>query len=234
MMESLRYCWAIARPPLWLLLALGAIVVLVVLNANRGLGDPDGLLVLLLVIQSFSGSTGFSRAALRGHYDPMLLRGRSRVQLAVAHWAAANLPGIGTWLVAICVLRFCGGTSTGFSLRGWLALFLASTVPWALTIPWLPFTGGLLCTLTLVSLGVAKWGTDLLRMVLPGPVTSAFEQWQCAVLLAICPFLFLSPRPQAAGFDATVQIAATGIAIVTVTFAVVHIVRREYPLLYGS
>jgi hypothetical protein len=153
-LSPLRYFAVVAPPPAPLravlaILALGACAL-----EGVAAGSSDWVLASILLVQMFACSSGFTRHASRGYYDPVLLGGGTRVRIAVAHFAIAAIPGFAAWIV-------CGAAGTiaartlsppAFRPAGWAAILLVSTVPWAANLRLAPFASGSLWLLVTASL----------------------------------------------------------------------------------
>jgi hypothetical protein len=127
---------------------VGTFVVLTIAAALAIVSDPDrasGALVPVLVLQSFAASSGFSLPARRGHYDLLLTRGSSRTLIALVHWTTSIVSGLASWLVlAVLEVVMSTGTSRSLFASGTCAaLFVVSTLPWAVTIALPRFSGGI-------------------------------------------------------------------------------------------
>jgi hypothetical protein len=108
----------------------------------------------VLLLQLFAAASGFVVPARRGYYDLVLTRGDSRIAIAALHWAMSVLPGILSWLVLAAVERVCGGVSL-VAPGTLLALFVVSTVPWALTVPLPRLTGAVVWLLVFALVAAA-------------------------------------------------------------------------------
>lgn len=110
----------------------------------------------LLFLQLFAAASGFAAAARRGHYDLLLARGDGRVGIALVHWWMSVHPGLAGWLVVAAAEHWARG-EPGLAFRpGTLAaLWLVSTVPWALTVGLPRFAGAIGWLLLLGVLGIA-------------------------------------------------------------------------------
>lgn len=154
--SAFRWFAAVSPPPA----PLNA--VLAILAAGAGLleavdrGSSDWILASIALIQLFAASTGFTRHASRGYYDPVLL-GRNRIAIALAHFVASASPGAAAWIVCGAAQAIAARSSSVPALRpgGWAALLLVSTIPWAASVRSAPLVGGALWLLLSVSLLVS-------------------------------------------------------------------------------
>jgi hypothetical protein len=133
----------------------GTFAVVTLIGAVVVYTDPSrvaGALAPVLVLQLFAAASGFAVPARRGHYDLLLTRGVSRWLVALAHWASSSASGVISWLAIVAVeLTATAGVSTATLASGTCAaVFLVSTLPWALTIALPRFSGGIGWLLALV------------------------------------------------------------------------------------
>jgi hypothetical protein len=127
----------------------------------------------LLVAQTFAVSSGAFTSARLGHYDGLLARGIRREVIAFGHWLACAVPGLLAWIV----VALLGGSPRvieghhAVSSGSVLALWLASTIPWAATMSLPRYTGALLWLV--IATGVDDvWGP--LGDLGPGQLPSAW------------------------------------------------------------
>lgn len=116
----------------------------------------------VLVLQVFAVASGFAVPARRGHYDLLLTRGIPWWQAAVVHWVMSALPGLCAWIVlgAIELIASAGARSEIFAGGTCAAMFVASALPWALTVALPRFAGAigwLLVVVVITSLAPAAW-----------------------------------------------------------------------------
>jgi hypothetical protein len=97
-------------------------------------GATSTTLSALLVLQIFAASSGVVGPARRGYFDGLLSRGVGRAQILSGHWLASVVPGLVGW-AAIAALDYIAADSPRALAPGsLLALWLASSVPWAATV----------------------------------------------------------------------------------------------------
>lgn len=148
----MRDLWYLVRffhivPPVPSMMA-GTFVVLTLAAGAAIVGSPttaSGALVPVLVLQSLAASSGFSLPARRGHYDLLFTRGNSRLLIALIHWVMSILPGLASWFtVAVVEVVVTGGANqTLFASGTCAAVFLVSTLPWAITVALPRFAAGI-------------------------------------------------------------------------------------------
>jgi hypothetical protein len=152
-LSALSYFAAVTPPAAPLVVVLAALAVGAAALELVDAGSSDWVLASILLIQLFASSTGFTRHATRGHYDPVFL-GTSRFTAALAHLTISGAPGFLAWTVA-GVAEAVASQSVAvpaFLPSGWAALLLVSTVPWAASVRTAPFLGGALWMVISVSL----------------------------------------------------------------------------------
>jgi len=148
----MRDFWYLVRfflivPPVPSMMAV-TFVVLTIAGGAAIVSDPhraSGALVPVLVLQSLAASSGFSLPARRGHYDLLFTGGSSRLLIALIHWVMSILPGLASWL-ALAVLEVAVTASVNqalFASGTCAAVFLVSTLPWAITVALPRFAGGI-------------------------------------------------------------------------------------------
>lgn len=155
MLFLLRFFQAV--PPVPSLL-IGTFAVAVVVAALATLADParaGHALGSILLLQLFAAASGFAAAARRGHYDLLLARGERRARIALVHWALSIAPGLLSWGVVAAVETLARGAPGAAAATGTMAaMWLVSTVPWALTVALPRFAGAIGWLLLLALLGI--------------------------------------------------------------------------------
>jgi hypothetical protein len=142
--SSFRYLWLVSSPKVYfravfaLLAAAGCAIEFV--NA----GSSDFAVASILLVQLFAVSTGFTRFASRGYYDPILVSGTGRLKVAGAHFLVSSLPGLSAWIAVGLVEAVRAGSLDVLAFRpaAWTSLLLVSTIPWALSLRLPPLSGG--------------------------------------------------------------------------------------------
>ena len=109
------------------------------------------VVVPIVVLQVFAVSTGFAASARRGYYDVLLTGGAGRLRIALVHWAMSVAPGAASWVALGIVEAAVAGDVNGVMASGTAAaMFVVSTVPWAVTVALPRFTGAIGWTLLCV------------------------------------------------------------------------------------
>jgi len=166
-----------------LLLVLTVGLYLAIANPLTGLDDGLGM---LLFVQMFLASTGFTERARRGHFDLLLTMSQSRARALAAHWIVSILPGAAAWLL-LCLTAVASGTSAPWTTvlgPRLAALFLVSALAWVVGFAMTRGTAGFIWTVALFAIAVQR--SDVLAS--PSPAAILF-----------CPFLLIRRDPIEAG-----------------------------------
>jgi hypothetical protein len=181
-------------------------------------GATSAPLPALLVLQIFAASSGVVGPARRGYYDALLSRGVGRAQILWGHWLASTGPGVVCWAAVALLDQLThrgDGHARALAPGTLVALWLASSVPWAATVALPRFAAAiawlvvLVTTLTTLPSGqatlvaalddrAASWPATMAALVYPmGLVgrTLSPAQWT-----AVAPALVLSVAAPAAAF----------------------------------
>jgi hypothetical protein len=94
----------------------------------------SALLSALLVLQIFAASSGVIGPARRGYYDGLLSRGVGRGQILCGHWLASTVPGALCWMVVAAMDHATAAAPRTLASGSLVALWLASSIPWAATV----------------------------------------------------------------------------------------------------
>lgn len=225
-----RFFLVVTPLPLWLWAALAIVVGLGIWTLVLNPRELDSALGMTLFLQMFAASTGFSAAAARGYFDPLLVSGRSRASIALGHLLASAAPGAVAWVVLSGTALLLGGggsAGAGASSRH-VAFVIVSCVAWGagLVLPRLA-AGALWGTLLLVvamNRGIAA-GVLLTAQSAPSSLRDVLFS---AVAFAVCPFLLLGDVPAAS--DVRVLAVASGAAAAFVGAGVVYVSRHDFSL----
>lgn len=140
-------------PPLVSRLAIAVVITC----AGLALVEPSATsapLAALLVLQIFAASSGVVGPARRGYYDALLARGISRAHILWGHWLASAVPGAACWsAVAGLDWLVIGGEADSRALTSGsvVALWLASSIPWASTVTLPRFSAAIAWLVALVT-----------------------------------------------------------------------------------
>ena len=159
---TLKLLWAVSphfRQSAVVLALAAAFGVWTAWAVPRDVGAPYAL---LFFCQLFAASSGFRPAANAGHFDPALVRGATRHQLALCHWALSSGPGCLAWLVVSGVEVWLLGhrAAMGGDTTSLAGLMVVSNAAWLATLPTTRFVGGIgwLCAMGL--LASSSWGVN--------------------------------------------------------------------------
>ena len=156
-------------------------------------GELDSALGLVLVAQMFLASTGFTSRAFAGHFDPVLVAGSARTDVAAAHWLASIAPGVMAWLALSLtgLLVHSSAAVSALAGRRLLALLIVSNIAWvagyrlsrgAAGVLWLTVLVGILLQHNLRALSAS--------------IDQGAHTWLLDVpVVFVCPFLLIGDRP---------------------------------------
>jgi len=191
----------------------GTFVVMTIAATVAIVSDPDqatGALVPVLLLQSLAASSGFVLPARRGHYDLLFTRGSSRALIALVHWATSIVSGLASWLVVAMVelVVSSGANRDLFASGTCAAVFLVSTLPWAISVGLPRFSGGIgwllvavTATTTFSSGVMGQWtatSTRIEELAWPAfsffvyPVGAVGQHLAGAQLMAVVPAIALA------------------------------------------
>ena len=132
--HALRFFMVVALVPRTLIATIGAACaagcIAIAVNVHHAMSAAAPLLLL----QIFATSSGFIIPARRGHYDLLLTCGARRPTIALVHWLVSSAPGVCAWGV-LAAAELTAGQDTLTTSGTIAAVFLVSTVPWALNVP---------------------------------------------------------------------------------------------------
>lgn len=174
-MANILYVFRYFRvvPPIPVLMTSSFVVITLVgacSIAFSGEGQAAAALPVI-VLQAFSASTGFTAPARRGYFDLLLARGEPRARIALAQWLTAISPGVLSWAsLAVVQALVHRATNNQLMASGTLmALMMASTIPWAVTVGLPRFSGaiGWLLVVCLGAVGDVAWPEPVHAVVFP-------------------------------------------------------------------
>ena len=175
----------------WLLLA--ACVAFGIWTIKYDPHELDASLGLVLVIQLFLVSTGFTSRAFSGHFDMVMIAGASRRRLALGHWLVSIAPGVVAWLVLALAGLLLGSRAAGSALAGQraVALLIVSSVAWVVGYRLPRGAAGVLWLTVLVAI-LLQHNLRALSMSLDGGQHGWI--WETVIVL-VCPFLLVGEKP---------------------------------------
>jgi hypothetical protein len=190
--------------------------------------DVDSAFGSILLLQMFSASGGFAGPAGRGHFDPLLIGGRSRLRVAIGSLVASTLPGLMAWAVVVLSAITLGRGTTALAFHRQVALILVSAIAWAggLALPRMAAGGIWAFVLLTAALSRGAIG-DYLAIVQSAPA-GLQASLASAAAFVVCPYLLLGEFPAARNlFVLSVDVA---LAWAAVWAGVSYVCRREYTL----
>jgi len=222
-LSPFRYFAAVTPPAAPLVAVLAILAAATFVLESLGPGSSDWVLASIALVQTFACSSGFTRQASRGYYDPVLLGGGTRVRIALAHFGISALPGLAAWTAA-GIAGTIAGTSLStpaFRPAGWVALLLVSAIPWAANLRLPPFAAGSLWLLATATLFLSGKLFRALTLLHSDPAWGRSHPWSAVALglgfPAAVPSLAL-PAPVLAALVALSFAALVG-GVVTVACA---------------
>jgi hypothetical protein len=177
----------------------------------------------LLATQVFAVSTGFTASARRGFYDFLLTAGVSRSGAALVQWATAVTPVVIGWFVLAALESARSGHPPTMLASGSVAaMFVVSTLPWALTVTLPRFAGAIGWVLLAV----------LATTLLPPDVGTVWRDAHSSGWLDAWGFLIFPSRM--AGRDAAaywaIVLPGLAVAALAMVAALLWIHRADIPL----
>lgn len=196
---------------------------------DPGGGQLNSALASILLLQMFAVSNGFAPAAARGHFDPVLVSGRSRVAVALGAGAAAALPGAAAWGTMLVLAAASGEPIASVAAPHRQAAFIVvSGVGWAAGVALPRFAAGALWCLLLVGLALSDALFDRHLVLIRQAPSSVQDILLTASACVVCPFVFLGDF--AGPIDWRVIALALMFTAAAVGLACVSVVRRDYGL----
>lgn len=226
-MSSVRFLWLVSSPRIYFRTILVLLAAVGVVSEFVNPGSSDFATASILLVQLFAASTGFTRFASRGYYDPILVSGRGRGPVAIAHFIVSALPGAVAWVV-VGVAQAVAARNVdvrAFRPAGWAALLLVSTIPWALTLRLPPLSGGALWLIVSAALLISGKGMEFFALMRQsaGAVGSGFLRGLGFGLA----FPLLVPD---ARWSPAVLAGFFGVSAVALGLGMFLVVRAEFPL----
>jgi len=185
-LSPLRYFAAVTPPAAPLLAVLAFLAAGAFALEALAAGSSDWVLASIALVQLFACSSGFSRHASRGYYDPVLLGGGMRTRVALAHFAVSALPGAVAWIAAGAAAAVASRSlsTPAFRPAGWVCLLLVSAIPWAANVRFAPFAAGSLWLLATASLFLSGRLFRALTLLHADPGWARSHPWS-AIALAL-------------------------------------------------
>jgi len=158
--------------------------------------DPrelDGSLGLVLIVQLFLVSTGFTSRAFAGHFDRLMVAGARRRAAALAHWVVSIAPGVIAWLALTAAGLLLGSPAAISALVGQraVALLIVSSLAWVAGYRLPRGSAGVLWLTLLVAI-LLQHNLRALSMSLD----QGQHGWLWdSVMVVVCPFLLIGDRP---------------------------------------
>ena len=191
--SMLRFFAVVLRAHVTLAAAAGLLLGMAAWMARNDPDEIGQLAILALFVQMFAAARGFREPARRGYFDPVLVRGYSRIAVAAAHWTVSVAPVLIVWTALSLVVLWIhpGERPVGLTLQGVVAIFYVSSAAWTLGLPFTRYASGVLWLLALFVLSGMN-AIPALRMAFlayPSGTTSLLQQAGAAL---ICPVFLVA------------------------------------------
>lgn len=208
-----RYFSLVTSRPPYSLAVLAAVTLYGIVLTHTSRDELDSGLGMVLFVQMFLASSGFAAAARRGHYDPILVHGRSRPAAIAAEWCASVAPGAAAWMLLGVAGYLAGSPAAISALAGarLIAFFIVSALASSTGFVLPRGAAGVLWTAALMVLLLRH--VEMFTPLTVGP--STFAVWRAAGAVLICPFLLLGTHGQPGLVPQLMAVAVAGGALVT-------------------
>jgi hypothetical protein len=228
--SAVRYFLTVLPPPVWIQAGFAIAAVIGVWTLILNPREVDSALGNILIVQMLATSSGFAAAASRGHVDPLLVSGRSRVSIAFGHAVASALPGFVAFAIVLATAAWFGGESAAraFAPQRLTAILIVSGCGWAIGLPFPRLVGGALWMGFFMGTMLSGIGLVLgMRLLEPGSPDAGAILFMGIAAVAY-PFLLLGDQPGPAN-PWSIGLALV-LASVVVAGGVRYVVRRDYVL----
>jgi hypothetical protein len=194
-------------------------------------GSSDFAVISILLVQLFAVSTGFTRFASRGYYDPVLVSGTGRFRVAGMHFLVSVLPGLSAWIaVGIAEAIRVGSLDVlAFRPSAWTSLFLVSTIPWAISLRLPPLSGGAIWLVLSVAFLATGRGGSFLGVVKQSVESTAPDFLKGLEFGLAFPLLLPGIR-----LPPSVLLALIGVSALAFYLGALLVSRGEFPLVEES
>ena len=228
-----RYFMAVTPSPPWIHAAFGTAVALGAWTLWLNPQELDSALAPPLFLQMFAVSSGFGGSAARGHFDPLLVSGRSRPAIAVGSLIAAAAPGAVSW-AAIVLFALLSGCALSMALapQRHLAFILISGAAWSAGLLMPRLAAGAVWSALLIALAVSRMTLGTPLALVQVPPDGVLQVFSTAGLVLVCPFLLLGSFAGAS--DVRVLGTVAAVVLLIVWWGVSCISRRDYSLAEAS
>ena len=190
-------------------------------------GELDASLGLVLVIQLFLVSTGFTARAFSGHFDMLMVAGGSRRRTAAAHWIVSVAPGVFAWLTLALAGLVLGSHAAVSALGGQrvVALVVVSSIAWVVGYRLPRGAAGVLWLTVLVAI-LLQHNLRALSMSLDQGQHGWI--WETAMVL-VCPFVLIGDKPfvPAIPLMSAVAVSTAGLLIAVGATENLNVVLKE-------
>jgi hypothetical protein len=226
--SSLRFLLVVSPPAAWMVAAFAASVLLGAVTLWLNPADVDSAFGSILLLQMFSASSGFAGPAGRGHFDPLLTGGRSRLRIAIGSLVASTLPGLVAWAVVVLIAVALGRGGTALAFHRQVALILVSAIAWAGGLALPRMAAGGLWAFVLLTAALSRGAIGDYLAVVQSPPAGLQASLASAAAFGVCPYLLLGEFPAARNL---VVLGADLLLAWTMVWAgASYVCRRQYTL----
>ena len=226
-----RVLWTVSPHFLHAVVVIGLVAVFGMWTVLKLPDDAGAPYVLLLFCQLFAASSGFRAAADTGHFDPILVGGATRWQLALAHWTLSSMPGLVAWLLVGTVELWClaPNQAVGMKLPSLGAVVLVSNVAWAVSLPTVRFFGGAVWVVGMGLIATSSYGFTWIRSLVERvPPDGPWETLTVAARLVAVPFLYLVPSMFTIASSFPVLLVTGALSLAAFGVGALWIARRDF------
>lgn len=225
--EAFAYFWTVGTKRHYFLAAFAAIVAMGLFLEITSGGASGFATVMILIVQMFAVSTGFSSPASRGFYDPVLTRAGLGVRTVAAHFSVAALPGCLAWavLASIEAIRAASLQVPALQTSALIGLMLVSAVAWASNLPFMPFAAAGVWLLVSIGIFVSGRFFASLAPLARNPSWSAEHPGRALLVTMLLPFM-----TPGLSLPRTTLAALAAIAFAAFAAGVFFVRRRDFPL----
>ncbi len=227
--SAIRFFSVVSPVPVYLRVAFAGATVFGASMLWLNAAEIDSALGVVLLLQMFAVSNGYSAGARRGWFDPLLVSGTTRRAIAVSNLAASSLPGVLAWFALGLVETAArhGAWPAALSSQRLTALAVVTAVSWSAGLSLPRMGAAVLWIAGLIALASTRALLPQMVSLHTAPRLSADVAADVAAF-AVCPFLLLS---DVAAVRAPLVIGPVfGLAFAAAAAGVAWASRRDVPL----
>lgn len=225
--EAFAYFWTVGTKRHYFLAAFAVIVAMGLFLEFTAGGSSDFATVMILIVQLFAVSTGFSFPASRGFYDPVLTRSGPTLRSVAAHFAVSALPGCLAWTILAAIEAVRAGSPNVIALQpsALAGLAFVSAVAWSLSLPFMPFAAAGVWLMASIGIFVSGRFMASLAPLARDPGWATDHPGRALLVTALFPIM-----TPGISLPRTTLAALAVIAIAAFAAGVFFVQRRDFPL----